>query len=130
MTVGPTRDLRILAVEDHEISRVLLESMIASFGAECTLAATAEEALELAEIRAFDIVLVDFNLPGMSGLELAQKLGQCAGTAQAGILAVTGQPRPDVVPPVFAGWLEKPYSVRELYELVLRGARRRVTAHG
>ena len=129
-TVGRTQDLRVLAVEDHEISRRLLESMLASFGAECTFAATAGEALELADSQIFDIVLLDCSLPDMSGQDLAQRLCHCAGTRRAGILAVTGQPRPSLLPPAFAGWLEKPYSVRDLYTAVLAGTHRRVTAHG
>jgi CheY-like chemotaxis protein len=116
----PLLGLRILAVEDHAVGRVLLQALLEGIGAEATLAATGEEALALAEHEDFDVVLVDLGLPDVSGEALAAALAECPGTCEAAILAVTGRGRPQALPAVFHDWLSKPYSARELYTLIAR----------
>jgi two-component system, NtrC family, response regulator AtoC len=59
---------RILVVDDEEKLRRVIELQLATAGFEVDKAASAEEALKLAD-RA-DLVLTDLKLPGMDGLEL------------------------------------------------------------
>ncbi|MEJ1159906.1 response regulator [Prosthecomicrobium sp. N25] len=118
-TPPPGGAMRVLAVEDHEIGRRLLATLLESFGAACTVAGSAEEAVEAAGKSAYDVVLIDLGLPDGDGEGLARRLSGEAGTAGAALVAVTGRSRPDRLPSVFADWLVKPYSVRELYRTVL-----------
>lgn len=69
---------RIFVVEDHDIMR---EAYRVAIEVEpdlelCGMAGTAQEALDAIEAAAPDLVLVDVSLPGMSGLELIERLGQ------------------------------------------------------
>ena len=107
--------LDVLVVDDHDISRRLAGAMLQAFGARPTGAASGEEALELADVRAFDVALVDFGLPDMDGLALCEALAARPGLSRGAVVAMTGRARPEVLPPVLAGWLEKPFSVRDLH---------------
>jgi two-component system, NarL family, invasion response regulator UvrY len=69
---------RILVVDDHELLRRGLRSILTGAFPELLLveAADARQALAAAEKDAFDVALVDINLPGRGGLELLQDLRQ------------------------------------------------------
>jgi CheY-like chemotaxis protein len=112
--------LEVLVVDDHEIARRLAETMLEAFGAEATMATCAEEAVEQADRHAFDVALIDFGLPDRDGLDLALDLATRPGTRGAALIAVTGRARPALLPSVLAGWLEKPYSVRDLHAAVTK----------
>lgn len=121
----PHDGLRLLAVEDHGIGRVLLQAMLAPLGVDATI--VADGAAALREIRAnrFDVIFVDLGLPDIPGERLAGELAATSGGRNARIVAVTGRARPDPMPAVFDDWLEKPFSVRDLHGLLARAHGRR-----
>ncbi|MDK9697826.1 MAG: response regulator [Siculibacillus sp.] len=110
--------LRVLVVEDHAIGRILLEAMLAGLGVVARLAASGEEAKEASGSSDFDVVLIDLGLPDVHGEDLARALARLAHGRRPLFVAVTGRERPTVLPSVFAEWLEKPFSVRELHRLL------------
>lgn len=118
-------DCHVLIVDDHAVARHLAVAMLDAFGAQATTAGSAEEAVEWAATSAFDAVLLDFCLPDADGPDLARRLAALPGTAGAPILAVTGRARPAVLPPHVAGWIEKPFGIRDLHAALDRVARRR-----
>jgi DNA-binding response OmpR family regulator len=122
--------LRVLAIEDHAIGRILLGAMLDGIGVTATLAATGEEALRAADRDHFDVVLVDLGLPDVAGDRLALVLTGRGGTAGAPIVAVTGRERPTVLPPVFGDWLVKPFSARELHAVLSSACRRAAARRG
>ena len=62
--------LRILLVEDHDDSRMIFKLVLQQKGHSVEVAATAREALILAENHEFDLVISDLGLPDRSGAEL------------------------------------------------------------
>lgn len=110
----PLDGLKLLAVEDHAIGRILLQAMLGPMGVEAEIVADGAAACEAAKARCFDVVFVDLGLPDVPGDRLAGELAELPGCKGAAIVAVTGRARPEVLPPVFVDWLEKPFSVREL----------------
>ncbi|APG49102.1 response regulator [Phaeobacter porticola] len=71
--------LRALVVDDLELNRVILTERLATWGVQSIAAGSAHQALEiLLDARhddiCFDVVLQDFQMPGMDGKELAQKI--------------------------------------------------------
>jgi len=62
---------RILVVEDDDNMRLLISEELQDEGYEVQTAEGAEECLKKIEEGEFDIITVDVEMPGMSGLELA-----------------------------------------------------------
>jgi len=65
---------RILIVEDDELFRKSLATLVASQGYVVILCASAEEALDRHDLEAVDLCMVDYQLPGMSGVEFLEAL--------------------------------------------------------
>jgi len=66
----------VLIVDDSKLARIVASKALAQLQPEWKKleASGAEEALELVDQHAVDVVLIDFNMAGMDGLELASKL--------------------------------------------------------
>jgi CheY-like chemotaxis protein len=75
---APAVPLRILYVEDNDLVREITLEILSSHTV--VAVASAEEALELFEPDAFDVVVTDISLPAMSGLELAREILRRAPT--------------------------------------------------
>jgi DNA-binding response OmpR family regulator len=115
---------RVLLVEDIEGVRQILKNLLEIHEFRVIPAATAEDALELAKVRRFDVLLTDVALPG-SGPELARDLRRL----QPGppVLFMSGHPPHSIDPRDLneGAFLQKPFSaatlVQRLNELI--GAR-------
>lgn len=116
---SPFPGVRVLAVEDHAIGRVLLDAMLGGLGIAVTLVESGEEAREAIRRAEFDVVLVDLGLPDIGGETLAREIARMTGDHAPAIVAVTGRARPQAMPQVFTEWLEKPFSVADLHRLFL-----------
>lgn len=66
--------VNVLVVDDEEDSRLYCGELFARRKMRCDVAASAEEALRRIEECRYDIYFVDWNMPGMSGLELAKRI--------------------------------------------------------
>lgn len=79
----------ILVVDDNPDNLKLVRWTLEDEGYNVTEAVTAEEALDLAARRDFDLVLMDISLPGMDGKEATRRLRSIPRYASTPILAVT-----------------------------------------
>lgn len=89
--MGATLRINVLVVDDHELVRAGMRRLLeenpqieAIFEAD-----SGEQALQMAGSQTFDIVLMDINLPGMSGLEASEKMLSLAPESR--IIMVTGR---------------------------------------
>ncbi|HEY0487281.1 MAG TPA: diguanylate cyclase [Mycobacteriales bacterium] len=64
--------MRILAVDDDAVSRVVVQAMVTSLGHDCILAANGREAWALLRETPVDVVISDRVMPDMDGLELCR----------------------------------------------------------
>ncbi len=114
-----TPGLRILLVEDHQDTRVVLERVLRRQQHHVHAVGDARGALEIAEKHPFDIVISDLGLPDQSGLELMRQLRDRFGLRG---IAVSGYGMDeDVARSHSAGFvhhLTKPISVQRLRQLV------------
>ena len=85
---------RILVVEDEEALLTLLEYNLESEGYTVQLARDGEEAALLIEEQTPDLILLDIQLPGMDGYEVAQEIRRSPSTASTPIVAVTSYAMP------------------------------------
>ena len=92
---SPEPDLpkvRILAAEDNRTNQVLLKAMLDPLGVELTVAGDGREALELFCAGAFDLVLMDIQMPVMNGVDAAlaiRALEKAEGREPTPILALS-----------------------------------------
>src|SRR5437879_4974831 len=68
--------MSILIVDDEETTRELCATVATQAGLRATVVPSAEQALELLERSAIDILLADLKLPGMGGLELLRRVSE------------------------------------------------------
>jgi len=68
------RNGTILVVDDEEIMREILETLLTREGHQVRLAANATEGLDLARTMSFDAAIVDMMMPGMDGISALEEL--------------------------------------------------------
>jgi len=113
----PTRPtepgLRVLVIEDDRSTRRLLERMIRSRGHEVRGCDSAEAAFDLLRGEFFPLIVLDIQLPGISGLEFSRLLRQHPLGRCYYILAGTGNNRPEDLKEILAAgsddYIGKPY---------------------
>src|SRR6266550_552791 len=114
--------LHVLAVDDNSSLLRFLVSAFTASGCAVTAAPTAEEALDRIETDAFDLVVSDIKMPGLSGLDLLRAVK--AKQPATPVVLITGAP--SVNSAVFGlrhgayDYLPKPFSIKEVQGLVER----------
>ena len=68
------RNASILVVDDEEIMREILGSLLTREGCRVRLAASGEEAIKFAKADSFDMAIVDVMMPGINGMEALEGL--------------------------------------------------------
>jgi len=76
--IGEGRALSVMVVEDHPVNRMILEAWLTSAGHATTAAENGKIAVDLAVDQAFDLIIMDVNMPEMDGLT-ATRLIRAAG---------------------------------------------------
>jgi PAS domain S-box-containing protein len=80
----------VLYVEDNPANIVFMQDLLSSFDSlELVTAANAESGLEVARARHPDVILMDINLPGMSGTDALRELKADALTKDIPVIALT-----------------------------------------
>jgi two-component system cell cycle response regulator DivK len=115
-------DELILIVEDDENSRMLARDVLQATGYRTAEAETAEDGLRLARGTHPDLILMDIQLPGMSGLDAIRHLRGDPATRDIPVMAVTASAmmhdRPRIMAAGFDGYQTKPISVKDFLEAV------------
>jgi DNA-binding response OmpR family regulator len=121
--------MRILVVEDEKNMAELLKKGLEEENHRVSLAFNGPEALELADLCEFDVIVLDVMLPGLDGFEVARRLRRSKNHTP--ILMLTAR---DAIPDIAKGldlgaddYLTKPFSFVELLAR-LRSVARRGTA--
>jgi two-component system cell cycle response regulator DivK len=101
---------------------MLARDVLQATGYRTAEADTAEEGLRLARQTHPDLILMDIQLPGMSGLDALPHLRGDPATRDIPIMAVTASAmthdRPHIMAAGFDGYQTKPISVKEFLEAV------------
>src|SRR5262249_59004572 len=87
--------LRILAAEDSDFNRDLLEHMLARLGLAATMAVNGREALALLEREPFDLLLLDIHMPDLDGFQVVAAIRERERSAggHLPVIALTARSR-------------------------------------
>lgn len=115
------RRLRVLVVEDDEDGAEILAELVVSYGHDSAVARDGRAALDLDERWTPDLVLLDLDLPDVTGHDVARAL-RARGRGALRIIALSGYVRPeDRARSAEAGCdehLPKPVPIAELERLL------------
>jgi two-component system response regulator RegA len=118
---------QILIVDDEPRMRDMLERAVTSWGHKASTARSGEEALRVLQVEPANIIILDLNLPAMSGLEFLERLRQTNLTTQVIVLTGFGdlEAAKKAIHLDIVEFLTKPAHLGEL-ELALDRARKRL----
>ncbi len=123
---------KILVVEDDQAIREMLRFVLKQKHFDILEAENAEQALRLIHDRSPSLILLDWMLPGMSGVDLARKLKEVQETSNLPIIMITAKgEEEDMVRGLDSGaddYVTKPFSPRELVARI-RAVLRRAVPH-
>jgi signal transduction histidine kinase/ActR/RegA family two-component response regulator len=111
--------LDILAVDDNPVNLLVLEQVLTAFGHRLARAGSGHEALEQLAVAPVDLVLMDIQMPGMTGIEAVDRLRKLPGPNRAvPVLAVTADilshDRDGLLSLGFSGQVAKPVQIPAL----------------
>jgi PAS domain S-box-containing protein len=115
------KGLRILAVEDNELNRMVLQVILKKCEVVVTIAHNGQEAIKLIQEQEFDLVLMDVQMPIVDGLEATKYIREELNLSTPIIGLSANAMREEVEICKQAGmndYLVKPYSERVLVEVM------------
>ena len=117
--------MKVLHVDDDPMNLRVVQEILGAFGHIAVLATSGREALERLSVEAFDAVLMDIHMPGMTGIEAIQQLrGSDSLARDIPVIALTADVysrRPsEYLALGFSDFLTKPILVAKLMDTLKR----------
>jgi DNA-binding NarL/FixJ family response regulator len=119
-TTRPTAEtLRVLLVDDHDLFRTGLRNLLEEQGVQVIgEAADGQQAVRMVRELAPDVVVMDLNMPGMTGVEATRQVTTLAPLTRVVVLTISDQDE-DVMNAILAGacgYLMKDSSIHDLMQ--------------
>ena len=115
---------RLLIVDDEEtLTFSLYQSFIHSHNDyEVITAGTGEEALEKIKQKSFDLIVTDIFMPGISGLEVLEKVKETHPETKVIIMTAYGseEHKENALGKGAVHYIEKPFDIKEFKKLVMK----------
>jgi len=120
--------VKVLIADDSIVSRHLLEATLRKWGYEVTVACDGAEALQILEREdAPSLIILDWMMPGMTGLEVCQRIRERGSEPYTYILLLTSKSqKEDLIEGMDAGaddYITKPFDQNELQVRLRAGTR-------
>jgi len=121
--------LELLIVEDYEVNRMLIESLFEKYkNVHFTFAVNGAEALEILQIKRFDLIFMDINMPILNGVD-ATKVIREKMKLDTPIVALTANvlqgDREKFIEQGMNDYLSKPIEIEKLEEILCKYAKQR-----
>ena len=114
----------ILVVDDNEANLRLINAVLKTRGYEIVEATSGEAALELLTAQQPSLILMDVQMPGLSGIDVARTIRSMPVLAELPLIAITAMAmkgdREEILAAGFNDYLAKPYKMGDLLSLVSR----------
>ena len=113
---------RVLVAEDNLTNRKIIAQILEYGGFDVTLATTGTQAVETLQQAAFDVVILDKHMPGMSGMEVAARYLEMQGEHAAPMIMLTAEATEEAMQQCKAAgmkaFLTKPIDPEMLFETI------------
>ncbi len=115
---------RILIVDDHKTFLLLLTHALKKLGVGCQVVSASDGFTALAQLKqqSFDLMVTDYNMPGMNGLELAEAARQMVPNIQIILMSVQdlGEVKAEAQHRQITldGYLSKPFTLVQLQKVI------------
>jgi two-component system chemotaxis response regulator CheY len=118
-------DIQFLVVDDNEFVRRLVFEILVSFGARYVQqAACTEDALAAMKKREPDLIITDWVMPGLSGLDLLRTLRGGGGATRIPVIVLSGHATSDYVSQALGegadSYIVKPFSPQTVMDHLLK----------
>jgi CheY-like chemotaxis protein len=123
-----TRKPRILVVDDDEPILILMKNILREFQFDAVVASSGAEALRNAAAEPPDVILVDMNMPAMSGQEFIARVRSDKSVAAVPVLILSGDPisAEELARIGAEGAIQKPFDLMALIDQI----RKQVNGNG
>jgi DNA-binding response OmpR family regulator len=81
---------RVLVVDDNKTSRMIVTKALKQLNCEWAEAATGADALQMLEKDTFDLVLLDIEMPDMTGLDVLRQMRAGTNRLDTPVLVISG----------------------------------------
>lgn len=116
------RSKRVLVIDDEQAIVDELVAFLDGHGYETTVSMSAEEALDTARSREFDLIISDINLGAASGLELCQQIHDLEIANETPVIFLSGAQIPDIIRRSHSAggayYVRKPFDPEVMVELI------------
>jgi DNA-binding response OmpR family regulator len=108
------REKRILLVEDEKLLNWSLEKSLSKWGFEVQPVFTAKDAMKQLEQSEFDLILLDYQLPDLDGLQVAHRVRKAHPEAIIFLVTAFQLNELDVASGLIDGYFNKPVDLQQL----------------
>jgi len=119
---APSQGPKVLVAEDNATNRKIIAQILEYGGFAVTLATTGPHAVEALKQQAFDVVILDKHMPGMSGMEVAKRYLEMQGDNAAPMIMLTAEATTEAMEECKAAgmkaFLTKPIDPEMLFETI------------
>jgi two-component system sensor histidine kinase RpfC len=122
----------ILVAEDNPINQKVIQQMLVSVGHSVTVVENGDAMLDRLDDDEFDLILVDLNMPELSGMDAVKLHRMAVGDDHPPFVALTAdatdETRQTCIDIGFAAYITKPFDMQDVLDVVDRLSRRRPAA--
>ena len=116
--------LEILIAEDNTMNMRIIENILKKTGCRCELTYTGEQAVDMADTKKFDLILMDFQMPVLDGMEASKKIRHGNGpNSSTPIFAISADLPEDSAEKSkksgMNGFIMKPFINKDVYAVLM-----------
>lgn len=114
----------VLAIDDFETSRFVLATTLHSKGYNVLKAESGAEALKHCNGQQIDLIITDYNMPNMNGLQLVELIKQIPAYEKTPIFILSTETKQEVKDKAkimgVTAWIKKPFMIDKLIKFIER----------
>lgn len=122
MTGIGTSKFNILIVDDNKINQIVTQNILKKKGYTCSAASNGQDAIDLVKEQTYDLILMDVNMPGMTGLEATQVIRTF--NDEVPVIALTaveeGEIRDEAIGSGMNDVIIKPYDTQQFFQTIIK----------